>query len=266
MEAFVNRIIAYIRRFFREFLHYRAEDLPYYLTIVIALVVFVLAMNGFVDLTEELADNNLGAFDQRVTEELLSWRSDSLTRFLTFVTEVGDSMGYVVVIAFLVLLFVVRQRNWKFILQTVAVLLLATLSNMALKEVINRSRPTIEHLVTVYTLSYPSGHAMSAMGFYGFLIFLTARYKMNYFLKAALVSLLAVLILLIGISRIYLGVHFPSDVLAGFIGGLIWVTFCAIVFDIIDLMRKRQQRMKELVNLNESGARRKHKDEQKNTL
>jgi undecaprenyl-diphosphatase len=126
------------------------------------------------------------------------------------------------------------------------VLVLATLSNIALKEVFNRARPTLEHMVQVYTLSYPSGHAMSAMAFYGFLIFLVIRYNLNPILKAFLVGILSVIILSIGISRIYLGVHFPSDVLAGFIAGLMWVTFCAIVFDVIDLLRKRKSRIAAL--------------------
>lgn len=242
MEEFLRRFIAFIRRFFREELHYRNEDLPYYITIVIALIICVAAINGFVDLTEELVENNLEVFDRDVTAEVVSWRSDRLTQFLTFITNVGDTVGYIVIIALLVIFFLIRRYNWKYILQTVSVLLLATLSNMALKEFVNRSRPAAEHLVSVNTLSYPSGHAMSAMGFYGFLIFLIARYKVNRLLKIPLISLFSILIFLIGFSRIYLGVHFPSDVLAGYIGGLIWVTFCAIVFDVIDLMRKRKLR------------------------
>ncbi len=255
MEELLKKIIAYIRRFFRDVLHYRTEDLPYYLTILFALMIFVVAINGFVDLTEELAENNLEEFDRLVTKEVTSWRRDYLTPVLTFITEVGDTIGYIVVIGLLITFFLIRRYNWKYILQTVAVLLLATLSNMAIKEYVNRARPTAEHLVSVSTLSYPSGHAMSAMGFYGFLIFLTIRYKMNRLLKICLVSLLALLIFLIGISRIYLGVHFPSDVVAGFIGGLIWIAFCAIVFDVIDLMRKRKLRKNQQISHNGTDGR-----------
>jgi undecaprenyl-diphosphatase len=93
----------------------------------------------------------------------------------------------------------------------------------------------------VETLSYPSGHAMSAMAFYGFLIYLITRYKINVLLKAFLILLLAILILSIGISRIYLGVHFPSDIAGGFIAGFIWVIFCIVVFDLIELFFKDTQ-------------------------
>jgi membrane-associated phospholipid phosphatase len=252
MQDFLRKIILAIRRFFKDKLHYKSEDLPYYITIFFAFALFIVALNGFVELTEELAENALGPFDQAVTDYVISYRADWLTSFLIFVTNVGTRTGYLVVIALLALYFIFIHRSWKFIVQTAAVLLLASLSNVALKEVINRARPTVEHLVTVYTLSYPSGHAMSAMGFYGFLVFLTMRYKMNRWIRVTLVVVLVLLILSIGISRIYLGVHYPSDVLAGFIGGLIWVTLCAIIFDVADLYRIRKKRMRELLELQES--------------
>jgi membrane-associated phospholipid phosphatase len=254
MEEMLKRLILALRRFFKERLHYKSEDLPYYLTIIGALVLFILGLNGFVDLTEELVQNRLTAFDDKVTDLVLSYRRDWLTTFLIFITRVGTSIGYFIIIACLTIYFFLRSRNWKFILQTMAVLILATLSNIALKQVINRARPTIEHLVTVYSLSYPSGHAMSAMGFYGFLIFLTFRYKMNTWVRGFLFFVLSFMIIAIGMSRVYLGVHFPSDVLAGFIGGLIWVTLCAIIFDVADLYRKRQQRMKELMEMQKAGT------------
>jgi membrane-associated phospholipid phosphatase len=250
MEALLKKVVTSIRKFFKEKLHYQAEDLPYYITIIIAFLVFVFGLNAFVDLTEELAENQLTTFDNRITSALVSIRSEHLTTFLIFITHIGGT-GYIIIIILLVLYFVLVHKSWKFILQTVTVLLLATFSNMALKQVINRARPSLEHLVEVYTLSYPSGHAMSAMGFYGFLVFLVARYKIRIFMKVLLITILVFLILAIGISRIYLGVHYPSDVLAGYIGGLLWVTFCAIVFDVIDLWRRRKSRISQLKALHD---------------
>ncbi|MGB6150435.1 MAG: phosphatase PAP2 family protein, partial [Pricia sp.] len=114
-------------------------------------------------------------------------------------------------------------------------------SNMVLKRFIDRARPEIEHLVSVKTLSYPSGHAMSSMAFYGFLIYLIYKLKISRIWKFNLIVLLIVLILSIGISRVYLGVHFPSDVIGGWIAGTIWVTFCILIFNLIEVFRRDSQ-------------------------
>jgi len=238
MKALLISIIVWIRNFVKEKLHSQNEDLPYYITILIALILFIAGLNVFVELTDELAENELGPFDDSITEFVLSFRQDSLTGFFEFMTEVGDRYAYIMISVLLGAYFFIRHRSWKFIGQTVLVLMLSTLSNVVIKKFVNRARPTLEHLVTVNTLSYPSGHSMSAMAFYGFLIYLSFQVNMPRIVRAIVVMLLIFIILCVGVSRIYLGVHFPSDVAAGFMGGLIWVTFCVIVFNVIDLLRK----------------------------
>jgi membrane-associated phospholipid phosphatase len=240
MKLFLQRIIKWIKDFLREKLHLRGEELPYYTTIGIAVVLFGIALNIFIELTDELAENELGNFDDSVSSYIVSFRSDSLTSYFKFMTDMGDRTAYIVISLLLGAYLFLRLKNWKFILQTVLVLLLSTASNILLKSVINRSRPAHEHLVEVNTLSFPSGHSMSAMAFYGFLMYLTIVSKIPVVLKVILSAVLILTILSIGISRIYLGVHFPSDVAAGFVGGLIWVTLCIVLFNIISLLRKRK--------------------------
>lgn len=237
-------IIKWVRNFIRKHLHSENENLPYYLTIVVAAVLFIIALNGFVQLTDELAENDLVSVDKAVTELIVSQRSEALTSYFTFATDLGDRYAYVIITALLALFFFLKKRSWKFIVQTTLVLVLASLSNIVLKQVFNRARPSLEHLVEVNTLSYPSGHSMSSMAFYGFLIFLCLRHAMPRWLRFSLVTLLILLILSIGLSRIYLGVHYPTDVAGGFIGGLIWVAFCAVVFSTFELLRKRQRSRK----------------------
>ncbi|PYE45793.1 phosphatase PAP2 family protein [Paenibacillus barcinonensis] len=97
--------------------------------------------------------------------------------------------------------------------------------NTLLKEIFQRNRPEIEHLLAVHGYSYPSGHAMISMGFYGMLFVIWAlEWRQHHTFKRWLPVMLGVLfILFIGLSRIMLGVHYPTDVLAGFASGLIWV-------------------------------------------
>jgi len=235
------KVVSWVRKFIREKFHSDNEDLPYYVTILVSAILFIVALNGFVELTDELAENELGGMDESVTQYIISFRGDALTDYFTFATHLGDRNAYIMFTVLLAVFYLIKHRSWKFILQTTLVLMLATLSNIVLKKVINRARPSLEHLVSVNTLSYPSGHSMSAMAFYGFLIFLCVRYKMPRWVRYLFVAILIVLIISIGVSRIYLGVHYPSDVAAGFIGGLIWVAFCAIVFSLFELLRKRQK-------------------------
>jgi membrane-associated phospholipid phosphatase len=233
------QVVMWVRNFIREKFRSKNEDLPFYVTIVVSAILFILAMNAFVELTDELAENELLGVDKSVTEFIISFRSDGLTKYFTFATHLGDRNAYIIFTILLASYYLIKHRSWKFILQTTLVLLLATLSNIVLKQVINRARPSLEHLVTVNTLSYPSGHSMSAMAYYGFLIYLCLRYNMRRWVRYLFVAILILLILSIGVSRIYLGVHYPTDVAAGFIGGLIWVAFCAVVFNLFELLRKR---------------------------
>jgi membrane-associated phospholipid phosphatase len=244
MKSLLSRSISRIKKFLREKFHSQNEHLAYYITILVALIIFVLALNGFIELTDELAENELGGFDKTVQDYVISFRTPGLTTFFEFMTNVGDRLAYFTITLALAAYFYINHKSWKFILQTSAVLILATATNIVLKRIINRARPSLEHLVSVNTLSYPSGHSMSAMAFYGFLAYLCIRYPIKRWLRYMLVTLLIFIIVSIGLSRIYLGVHYPSDVIAGFIGGLIWVTFCALIFNIFSLLRKRRKLVK----------------------
>lgn len=235
----------YITKFVESFKNHVSRDhpdFPFYLLIFIAFVIFVLGTNFFVELTEEVQGEATEQFDTTVTDYVTSFRTPGLNNFFQFVTDLGDVYAYIIATTIATIFFFFKLKNKKFILQLLGVLILSALANIALKRAFDRARPTIEHMVVVKTLSYPSGHAMSAMAFYGFLIYLIFRIKMNKWLRIFLAILFAALILLIGLSRIYLGVHFPSDVVGGFVAGLIWVAFCVVLFNIIDLLRQRRAR------------------------
>lgn len=239
MRQLIINVIEWIRDFLREKLHQDNELFPYYLTILISFVLFVVSLNAFVEVTAGLKGDELVLFDDFISQKIQDFHHPSLIPVFQFITHLGDRIAYIIFIIALAALFLRKHGKWTFTLQTILVLLLSSLSNLVLKRIISRERPSLEHLVAVSTLSFPSGHAMSAMAFYGFLIYLCIRLRMPHWQRIIFSFMLGLLILLIGISRVYLGVHYPSDVLAGFIGGLIWVTFCAILFNIIDMYRKK---------------------------
>lgn len=237
-KKYINEFV----EFFKTHVSRNHPDFPFYLLIFFAFLVFVVGTNLFVELTEEVQGETIEAFDNSVTDYVISFRTPGLNSFFRFVTDLGDVYAYLIATTLAAIFFLFKLRNKKFILQLLGVLILSALANIALKKAFDRARPTIEHMVVIESLSYPSGHAMSAMAFYGFLTYLIFQIKMNKWARALLALLFVALIFFIGLSRVYLGVHFPSDVVGGFIAGLIWVAFCVVLFNIIDLLRQRRMR------------------------
>ena len=238
MRKTLKLLIDKLRNFLRAKFSQYDVTLPYVITFIVALIIVVLSINLFIELTETLKSDLLADYDHKITEYVISYRSSALTKYFLLVTNVGDVYGYALVLVAFTLMSIYVFKSWKLISQIVIVLALSALSNLMLKRFVDRARPGIEHMVSVETLSYPSGHAMSAMAFYGFLIYLFYRFKINIFLKIGVILLLGILILSIGLSRIYLGVHFPSDIVGGYVAGFIWVVFCILLFNLIELFRR----------------------------
>lgn len=245
MRKQVIQALVKVKQILQEKLSQYNEHLPFIITIIIALIIVVAGINLFIDLTNTIHSDALAEYDSRISEFIISYRSPPLTKFMQFITDIGDFYGYLIMATLSTVLFYFLFKNWRYVFEILFVIIVAGLSNVALKQVINRARPDAEHLVSVASLSYPSGHAMSAISFYGFLIYIIYNLKLNRWFKTGLIAIFSLLILAIGISRIYLGVHYPSDVAGGFIAGFIWVVFCVILFHIIDLLRKRMQKKKE---------------------
>ena len=106
----------------------------------------------------------------------------------------------------------------------------AIVIDLVLKEIIQRPRPDGFRLVNEMGYSFPSGHSMVAMAFYGLLIYMIWRYEKNNALKWGFCISFSLVVILIGVSRIYLGVHYASDVLAGFAVALAWLMVYTRIF------------------------------------
>lgn len=151
--------------------------MPYIISVLVALAIVVGGINLFVQLTDTLPTETLANYDQQITDFVIAQRNPALTNYFMFVTKVGDVYGYLIVLTITIIMSALFFKRWKYVGQVTMVLAFASLSNMILKRAIDRARPGIEHLVSVETLSYPSGHAMSAIAFYGFLIYLVINSK-----------------------------------------------------------------------------------------
>jgi undecaprenyl-diphosphatase len=198
-------------------------------TLIYGFLISSLLLAIFAKLSEDLLYNELQIFDGVVGEFIREFTTPGLTRVAIIITNLGSAYIEIslmfVVGTFLLLRF---KHTWETILLAIS-LCGAWLLNTILKELFHRSRPDIIHLVETGGYSYPSGHSMVATAFYGFigyLLWLNLKNK----LKPSwyVVFLTIVLILAIGISRIYLGVHFASDVIAGYAAGGVWAIACII--------------------------------------
>ena len=139
--------------------------------------------------------------------------SDFATPIAKFITNFGGAIFLIIVTIILFILI----KNRKIGISIISNLAVVTILNQLLKNILQRPRPTEFRIVEETGFSFPSGHSMVSMAFYGYLIYLIYKYVKNKYLKWILIVLLSILICTIGISRIYLGVHYTSDVLGGFL-------------------------------------------------
>ncbi len=165
--------------------------------------------------------------DANVSIGVASLRSAPLTGIFIALTFCASPFA-LVLFSLILILLVHEQKYWTPILANLAI---SVFLNLGLKDVFMRVRPTeVTQLVRETSFSFPSGHAMASMSFYGFVIYLLWRSERTARFKRPLSVMLGALIALIGFSRIYLGVHYFSDVLAGYaIGTAYLIIFTSFV-------------------------------------
>lgn len=153
--------------------------------------------------------------------------SDYATIIAKVITQFGGAI-FLIVIAILLLLFIKNKKIGIAICLNLAII---AGFNATLKNILQRPRPTEYRLINETGYSFPSGHSAVSMAFYGFIIYLIYKYVKNKYIKWTLISLLSILTISIGVSRIYLGVHYTSDVLAGF---LVSISYLVLYISIVN--------------------------------
>lgn len=180
------------------------------------LVLFFITMIIFYYFIDNYFENELANFDNIIYSWISYFRNDVITWIMKFIT-MFCSIVIIVIINLTILLFVKKKKYAFYITLN---LIVVTILNTIIKAIVARPRPLELSLIEVDGFSFPSGHAMVSVAFYGFITYIIAHLKINKKYKILLCSFLIILTGLIGISRIYLGVHYASDVFAGFALGL----------------------------------------------
>lgn len=170
-----------------------------------------------------VVDNKIEAFDERLYLMVRYFSSPSLDKIMLFATFLGNT-GFVVFPLVAIIIYYLFLQPHKWLAIKIAVVAVGSITiNLLLKQLYSRARPNLDYMIEVSNFSFPSGHAMFSMSFYGLLIYIIWTRTNNSVISIGYCLLLGLLILSIGISRIYLGVHYPSDVIAGFVAGFLWL-------------------------------------------
>jgi membrane-associated phospholipid phosphatase len=157
--------------------------------------------------------------------------SPSITQVARTISFFG-SVGWLTVASIGVALFLVSRRDWLNATLFALIMVGGSTLNVVLKHFFHRERPALENpLVTLSSYGFPSGHTMGAILFYGFLALLAWKNVRNRAARLACVVGACFCILLVGLTRIYLGAHYLTDVLGALATGLFWLLFCWTAFE-----------------------------------
>ena len=189
-------------------------------------IILFICLIGFLALAEDVFHKEIMKGDiigYKIISTFLI--SDFTTPIAKFITNFG---GAIFLIILTITLFILI-KNKKIGLSIILNLIVITGLNQILKYILQRPRPTEYRLIEETGFSFPSVHSMVSMAFYGYLIYLIYKYVKNKYLKWISIVLLSILICSIGISRIYLGVHYTSDVLGGFLISLSYLIVYTLI-------------------------------------
>lgn len=181
----------------------------------------------FGGITEDVITNDtLVTVDAWVNAQVLYFRSPLANASMVTLTRFGGAL-FVLLVSLLVGAYLLFRRHVLEAAGLAASILGGEMLNVLLKVIVQRPRPpSVDWLVHAGGWSFPSGHAMMSVTFYGMIAYLLVRRLGSWRMKVFCITLSCLMVFLVGFSRIYLQVHYLSDVLAGFAAGLFWLTVC----------------------------------------
>lgn len=187
----------------------------------------IIALLIFIIITIFMLLNKTNSFDSYVYSLISPYISYFLTKLAIIISFIGDTYG---IITICLILLIIPKTRWYIALPASITVAISALINFTIKNIFCRPRPNTLRLVVQTGYSFPSGHSMNNMALYTMIVLCLSLNLKNKRLKYITFILLYLFVLSIGISRIYLGVHYASDVLAGFAIGIWTSTSCYFIF------------------------------------
>ena len=182
-------------------------------------IILVISSFLFIWITYAIFNDKITELDNRIHSYILGIRNDSLTNILILITNISSAYALIV----LSVILLASMKNKKTPLLISLNLICAFITNQTAKLIFTRPRPFGINLIEESGFSYPSGHAMVSMSYFGFIAYLLYKNQKNKFTKTILIITIFLTIITIGFSRIYLGVHYLSDVIGGFLLSIVYL-------------------------------------------
>jgi undecaprenyl-diphosphatase len=219
---------------------------PLIVILLLGAIAATAAAHLFVELAQRfpVSTSRVYLADRAAHEWFLGERQSGITSMLRFITFFGGGTGIALVVSVATVLLVLYKEP------ATATYLAGTafggvLLNTGLKYLFARTRPDLASAATAaHWYSFPSGHAMESFIVYGALAYITLRQPWPWKLDSAVLALVVTMVILIGLSRVYLGVHWVSDIAGGWSAGIVWLVAATVVFDLV-LRRRRSRAAKQ---------------------
>lgn len=216
-------------------------------SLILLLVILGTCTWVFVSIAKDFEAEHIHQFDYSIIQYVQGFISEPITNLVLKITFLGSSIG-IAIITFVFSLILVLFRKYLlgiYLLMSVAVGYVGL--NTVLKHIFQRERPSILRLVEEHGFSFPSGHSMGSMVLFGSLLFIVFKLSKSASVRVIGVIAALTIILIIGLTRVYLGVHYPTDIVGGYTAGIVWLTISVVMFNQIE---KRTQKQDKLLFVN----------------
>ena len=193
------------------------------LSVLLMALLFLLCLGGlFVVWDMVFADKNM-LFDERVFEKIKPLVNQTNTNIMLVITFLGSQNFLLPANILLILYFLFVRENKKTAFQIATISITSVVVMFSIKFLLQRQRPLVPLISKVHGYSFPSGHTFTSVTFYGILAYIAFRNIGNPIIRRAIITFLIIFVLLVGFSRVYLRLHYASDVIAGFCLGTLWL-------------------------------------------
>ncbi|MDB5202585.1 MAG: phosphatase family protein [Ferruginibacter sp.] len=193
------------------------------LSFILVIALFLICLGGVFAIADMIFEDNNLVFDMKVFDWIRPHINPANTRMMLAATFFGSQVFLLPANLLLIGIFYFVKKLRKYSWKIAIVAITSTIVLFSLKFLLERQRPLVPLIAKAHGYSFPSGHTFTSVTFFGMLCYIVYRSDLTNWIKWVLIICMTVMTLMIGFSRIYLSLHYATDVIAGFCLGVIWL-------------------------------------------